>query len=310
MNVKNRQSASKLLKDIISQEEGSTTIPRKGSRVDLLLLEKPDIIIHKVFTKNKNLQKLCCIYFLIHIDYPNYIYIGSTKCINKRLQKHRVSIKKRNHHSTFLNNVVNKYGYDNLYFGILETSEYNNLELLEKQYIIRYDSYKNGYNGTLDTSKNLITEQIIQKNRERSSKKVYMYDLLGNFEKEFSSVTSAAIFINTQSTNISKCCTEGIRFIKNKVFRYKDDIINNKRTSTIRKSNRGTLNIDHNNLCIRLTSKKVKATYTDNTFKIYYSISECERKENLSRGSLSKQLINKKRHSNSVIYEYYYEDIV
>jgi len=309
MTAINRQSASKLLSEVInSYGEGSTTIPQKGSRIDLLLSEKPDIVINPVFSRFKNKSKFPCIYFLIHISKPRYIYICSTKCINKRLQRHRGDFVSGKHHATILQRVVNKYGKEKLYYGILDYC-YENLEDIEKKYINKYDSHINGYNNTNDTRKNLITEKIINNNIKRNSKPVLMYSINGEFIKEFSSVIAAAKFVDSQSTNISRCCKEKLITIKNRVFRYKSDIENGTKTPYPRKNGLGVLTKSHMELCMQLTSKKVIATYENGFTKIYPSISECERQNGMSKGTLYYKIKNKHR-LNSVIYGYYNEDIV
>lgn len=304
----NGQSAAKLLRDSLEfYEEGSTTIPRKGSKIEEILFEKPDIKIYQVFQENRfKFEVNNCIYFLIHLKRP-YIYIGSTKNLTKRLQKHRRSIVEKNHFSKFLQNVVNKEGKEFLYVGVLEDNiDINKLESLEENWIIKCDSFKNGYNSTLNTKRNLLTDEVKLKNKLKQQKRIVAFDLKGNKVKEFESVAEAAKKVNTQTTNISKCCNKQIRWIKNFIFRYKKDVGEELKILPL-ESNRGTLNKEHLNKVTELTSKRVKAVINGKQV-IYNSISECERQNNIPRGTLGKS-IKYKRHYKGILVEFY-EDIV
>jgi group I intron endonuclease len=53
---------------------------------------------------------------------------------------------------------------------------------------------------------NKPSEFTMQRLAEVKSKKVYQYDLEGNFIKEWESTREAARFFNIDSTNISRCC--------------------------------------------------------------------------------------------------------
>jgi len=60
--------------------------------------------------------------------------------------------------------------------------------------------YNNNYGNT--AIKKSITHKINQKN----SKKVYQYDLYGNFIKEWKSTREVARFFNIDNNTISRCC--------------------------------------------------------------------------------------------------------
>lgn len=79
-------------------------------------------------------------------------YIGSTaKSFKSRWKKHITNLKNGGHASHHLQNSWNKYGEDCFVFKIEEIVEkVENLLNLEKDYIIKYDSYNNGYNENPD----------------------------------------------------------------------------------------------------------------------------------------------------------------
>lgn len=290
-NIKNGQSAAKP----VSNQEGSETISPKESRLGIYLSEKPDIIIENLFSIRK-FNKTSCIYCIFSKE-KMIPYIGSTVNLQRRLQKHREALRKNSHFSKYLQRIFNKYSSSDINIFIIEECE--NLEEKEKYWINYFDSVNNGFNASYDTQRNFVKDDIKRTIKEKNSKPVLMFDLNGNLINEFSSVKDAALFVNDQSTNISACCNEKLRWVKNYVFRYK----NNFTSFNIRESNRGTLNKNHNVLCQQLTSKKIILDKT-----IYSSISEAERSNNIPKGTLGKYLKLNKKYKNMNFQ--YYEDIV
>lgn len=89
------------------------------------------------------------IYF-IYSKSQNQYYIGKSIDIQKRFWKHLSDLHLGKHHSPYLQFVFNKYGEDDLIFSIVEEcSVKDNLGQLEKDYIIKYNSYETGFNCTL-----------------------------------------------------------------------------------------------------------------------------------------------------------------
>lgn len=174
--------------------------------------------IYFIYSKIKNINSGIYCIFTLH---NSKVYIGSTKNFQKRLRRHREELKKNKHFSKYLQNSFNKYGIDNLKFFILE--EVENLEECELKWIRYFDSVNCGYNAVENTQRNFHNQSLINNNIKRTSKSVIALNLEGEFVKEFSSISEAARYYNTQSTNISKCCKGGIRYIKNHIFIYKDN---------------------------------------------------------------------------------------
>lgn len=74
-------------------------------------------------------------------------YIGYSKNITDRWYNHKNYLRRGIHHSIKLQNAWNKYGEDNFIFDMLvEVEDINGIEILEKEFIKKYDSYTNGYN--------------------------------------------------------------------------------------------------------------------------------------------------------------------
>lgn len=76
------------------------------------------------------------------------IYIGITQeTLCSRISKHLYTSKKSN---TKFSKAIRKYGINNIKFSIiLEDLELDAALLLEKEYIKKYNTFKNGYNSTL-----------------------------------------------------------------------------------------------------------------------------------------------------------------
>ncbi len=70
-------------------------------------------------------------------------YVGSAQKLNYRLWNHKYKLLKGNHANNILQNFVNKYGIDKLYFEILETVDVNKLLEREQYYL---DTLKPGFN--------------------------------------------------------------------------------------------------------------------------------------------------------------------
>lgn len=79
----------------------------------------------------------------------NKRYIGISEDYKNRKRVHQWAMKNNKHRNIKLQRAVNKYGYDNFRFEILdslETSDRIEALTLENRYIVKYNSYKNGYN--------------------------------------------------------------------------------------------------------------------------------------------------------------------
>lgn len=82
------------------------------------------------------------------------MYIGKSVNIIKRISNHFSSLNKGNHHSEYLQRSFNKHGELCFVGGIIEICDKNILNERERYWVQYYDSYNNGYNGTIPTGLN------------------------------------------------------------------------------------------------------------------------------------------------------------
>lgn len=316
----NRQSAAKhLISNTMLENDGSsTTIPRKGSTLYKHIMEKPSTI-YKLFNE-RNYNTSSYIY-CIFSNKNDKVYIGSTKCFNKRLQKHRQLLKANKHHSKSLQNYYNKYkNLDDLYVCIIEELDNNitNIELsiIEENYIKLFDSVRNGFNDSYNTYRHLITDEQIAKNKEKQSKSVIELDLNGTYIKKHLSVTEAAKSINDQSTNISACCKGKLRYVKNRIWIYEKDY-NTDITYKIRDKNSNSVSYEQARKRAMLGKKSKSINVYDinmNFIKQIDCITDVLKFLNLSLGGYSyrliKNIITLKTPYKAIYYFKYSEDMV
>ena len=87
-----------------------------------------------------------CIY-AIKNKTNNKMYVGMTNNYKKRIEYHLYELRHNKHHSQKLQRAFNKYGEENFEFCVLlKVNKMEGLELKEKEFIKKYDTYKNGYN--------------------------------------------------------------------------------------------------------------------------------------------------------------------
>jgi len=263
-NINNGQSASKYLSDLVKSYDKSSQTSELSRRILNLISEKGDIEIFSFENVLPSTISISGIYLLITEDKPR-IYIGSSINIFNRLRKHRTALRAKTHHNKHFNNIYNK----NLkfYYCILEKTE--NLDERE-QYFINYLNATLSINKTIDTLRNFYNEKLIKNNKIRNSKKVYVYDIKGNYINEYDSVSecSRILFNNINSnTKISRVCLNKSKSYRNYRFKY---IKYDKLTPYIKLFNTSNAN--------KKCSKKIKCL---NNNKIYNSISEACRDLNI-----------------------------
>lgn len=114
------------------------------------------------------------------------IYIGQSCNLTARIAEHKLSSRYNNpnkaEYNYPLSRALRKYGLKNFSFKIIEYCELSELDEKEKYWINYYDSYKNGYNGTLGGKTGPNYKEF----------PVYQYDLFGNFINEYSNIYEAA----------------------------------------------------------------------------------------------------------------------
>lgn len=82
------------------------------------------------------------------------MYIGKSVNIDKRISNHFSNLRGGNHHSEYLQRSFNKHGELCFIGGTIEICNKSVLNERERYWVKYYDSYNNGYNGTIPTGLN------------------------------------------------------------------------------------------------------------------------------------------------------------
>ena len=82
-------------------------------------------------------------------------YVGSSKNIYSRWQKHRTLLRKGTHWDNHLQNAWNKYGESSFKFIVLSKCPENELLIKEQEYI---DNLKPEYNNMLEAKRTMVTD--------------------------------------------------------------------------------------------------------------------------------------------------------
>jgi hypothetical protein len=148
-----------------------------------------------------------CVYKITNL-LNNHCYIGSCKNSRIRWNNHKSTLGRDIHHSPHLQNAWNKYSKENFSFQILEYCDYSKILERENYYIqefkpeynILQTAHKGRQKNHTDETKRLISSK-------KEKKKVYQFDLIGNFIKEWSSISEAVRDLNLKTTaHIIACC--------------------------------------------------------------------------------------------------------
>ena len=89
-----------------------------------------------------------------------HIYIGSSKDIDGRVRIHTNALDDGNHHSDYLQNAWNKYGFENFVYDILIICDEDMLLFYEQSFI---DAWKPAYNMSKIAGRIEMTEEVCHK---------------------------------------------------------------------------------------------------------------------------------------------------
>lgn len=250
--------------------------------------------------------KLQGIYKLTNIKNKK-CYIGSAVNLKSRLRRHLYELEKKSHSNLYLQRTFNKHGFEIFEVEILETFEfieYKELLTVELHYISIYNSYHNGYNLMLDNSsyfKDLNkTKKHIEDNKKKQSKPVCVINMHTNvLEYTFDSVSDAARYLNTSSTNISQVCKNRLNYLKGYNFCYKEDYCPNTDYRKPISATKGRQFSKEHRLKIQESTEKWRGSsvfqYTlyNELVNEFPSMRKAERHNNLKKESLRRKLDSK-----------------
>lgn len=187
--------------------------------------------------------------YCIQNIFNNKRYIGSSKNIIVRLEKHRSLLRKNKHENKHLQNAWNKYKEENFICYLLEGYDSNIEPYLTTKEQNWIDLLKPEYNLILKIERNILSPESRKKQSDTrirlfkegklipsAYKPIKKYNLDGKFIEEYKSVNDAAesenVHITTVIRSAQKTTSQGSGFI----WRYSNDdekvlpIHNRKRT--------------------------------------------------------------------------------
>lgn len=206
------------------------------------------------------------------------IYIGqTTTTIEKRFRDHKGSVKNGKYD---LYRDMRKYGID--CFDIIEIDNTNaetlnalidKLNVLEINYIEKYDSFNNGYNNTIGGDNYDILS---------IKKPVTQYDYDGNIINKYISVSEASRQTNISSIDISMCCNKKLYTAGGYIWRFQNKTIKPLELELIKYKNRKVCQYDLNKNLINTFDTIVEASKYTSVGKA--SISKCCNHNNKTAG--------------------------
>ncbi len=165
------------------------------------------------------------IYALLDPTDGSVRYIGKTVSPKRRIHTHiSESIKFNHHRARWIRSLVSK----NLkpILKVLKICPLSDFAKYEKEYIKLYKSKKLTNSDETGSGNTNRKRKIIDDAIKKISRKVYQFDLNGNFIKEYKSTRDAARKLNTYHAHISRCCNGIFNHTGGFIFRYdKNEII-------------------------------------------------------------------------------------
>lgn len=166
------------------------------------------------------------VYKLWHVQKPSILYIGSAGSTRRwhegflgRWKCHHKELTTKNHASTYLSRVVKKYGIDGLRFEIIEITEPGKHLQAEQKWLDSIKPFgRKGYN-TCKIAGSSIGSTIALEKRARC-KKIYQYDIQGNFIKEWCSMQEAARQTKIHVSTIMACAQGKVRHAGKYIWQY------------------------------------------------------------------------------------------
>ena len=155
------------------------------------------------------MPEVICGIYRIHNNINGKDYIGQAIDIYHRWQQH-----KARYDNCAIHRAITKYGIDNFTFSILEECQVEQLDEKEIYWINYYNSYFNGYNETSGGKRPTYTI---------CNRPIEMYDLQGNYIKDFPSICAAARELKCEPSFISAVIQQRRPTAKGFQFKPKND---------------------------------------------------------------------------------------
>ena len=238
-------------------------------------------------------------------------YIGSCIDMKDRFERHRYYLRHNIHHSPKLQRAYNRDGEDSFNVQVLHFLQDNEDRfIIEEQYIKKYNSVHNGYN-ILDTCKHVDSFKFSEKAREHflayiktlEKSVIAINRFTGEIDNTFESITQAAKYYKTSTSNISRVCKGSLNYIKDRVFVYtkdfdgtKDYIVQNHWKGKP-KSESQKEKMRHSKRCLPI----YKYDMNHNLVQTYYSIEDAARNNDIN-GDALRYRINKGQMVNGFLF--------
>jgi hypothetical protein len=228
------------------------------------------------------MENLTCevayIYGLVDPRNDEIRYIGKTINPHSRLESHLIEskdINKKNYRVNWLRKLTSIGLHPKITF--LRTCPSHEYEKYETEYIKIYSCNRLTNSDETGQGNTNRKREVLDRQSENSGKKVYQYDLDGNFIKEFRSARTAASELNLNHGNISRCCNGKFKHTGGYIFRYEmNSDIKLENPNAVKKI---VIEVDYNGLEINR----------------WLSIMDCSRDTKLDQGNISRVCNNKLR---------------
>lgn len=106
------------------------------------------------------MEKNICGIYIIENKTSGKKYIGQSKNIIQRFYQHKSRLRGNIHPNKKLQNAWNKYGEDDFIFNILKVCDLKDLDDMEEFYILKFNSFSEGFNQDLGGKKNKFYNPI------------------------------------------------------------------------------------------------------------------------------------------------------
>lgn len=212
----------------------------------------------------------------------NKSYIGSSIRVEKRWKEH-INVSKNINHKNYnypLYIAFRKYGLDNFTFEIIrdDFDSIGEMQLFEKEMIIFYNTYNNGYNQTFETNNYALGSENLKKHLEKVKKRCAKVDKNENILEIYESYHDAArkngLDGDDRASAIRNVCKGYESSCLGNIYRDLDD--NGKVISKPIKNHKGKKNL----IAISVEDP--------NNILFFESVSQAAKEMNTDRGSISK----------------------